>query len=129
MALPYFPDFEATVSALTYSLLDSGGVHDAAGGRFIQNRVCRYVMAEHGRLPDYLRLPMRVLTLMFDAQTLPFAGAPFHALAPERREPWIRRWRHLPLGPCRDFIRFHESLAVFAGYDAVHAAAASAESP
>ena len=78
-----------------------------------------YVLAEHGRLPDHLRLPMHVLTLLFDALPLPFAGAAFHALPPERRAPWIDRWRTAPLGVCRDFIRFHESLAVFAGYDAL----------
>jgi uncharacterized heparinase superfamily protein len=119
MSLPCLPRFEAAVSALTYSLLDAGGVTDAAAGRFIQNRVCRYILAEHGRLPDYLRLPMRMLTLLFDAQTLPFAGVAFHALPPERRAPWIDRWRTAPLGACRDFIRFHESLAIFAGYDAL----------
>lgn len=119
MPLPYLPNFEATVSALTYSLLDAGGVTRAANGRFVQNRVCRYVLAEHGRLPDYLRWPMRVLVMAFDAQTLLTTGAPFHALPPERRARWIERWRHARLGPCRDFIRFHESLAIFAGHDAV----------
>ncbi len=129
MPLPCLPRFEPTVSALTYSLLDAGGVTAAAGGRFIQNRVTRYVLAEHGRLPDFLRLPMRVLTLLFDAQTLPFAGAAFHALAPERRAAWIARWRAAPLGACRDFIRFHESLAIFAGHDALSTLSAPGPRP
>jgi hypothetical protein len=124
MPLPLLPCFEAAVSALTYSLLDAGGVTAAAEGRFIQNRVCRYVLREQARMPDYLRLPLRMLTLLFDAQTLPFALAPFHRLPPECRTGWIDRWRHCPLGPCRDFVRFYESLVVFAGYDALFPPAA-----
>lgn len=119
MPLPLLPCFEAAVSALTYSFLDASGITAAAGDRFIQNQACRYVLREQARMPDYLRLPLRVLTLLFDAQTLPFTLAPFHSLPPERRARWIERWRHAPLEPCRDLIRFYESLAVFAGYDAL----------
>jgi choline dehydrogenase-like flavoprotein len=47
-----------------------------------------------------------------------FGGAPFHRLNPEQRARQIRWWTGSRLGPCRDFIKFHQSLTVLAANDA-----------
>lgn len=110
-------DFTAAVSAITYSI-----VAERCGDRgdavvFPHNRVVRTVLAQHAALPDYLRGPLRWLTLGLDLSTLPSTGRRFHALDHDRRWPRIERWRASRLGPLRDLVRFYESLAIFAWYD------------
>ena len=103
----------ATVSALAYSLAaEHAGREPQLGPPY--NDVARFAEAQYGRLPDTLRLPMRVATVLFDAFGLVLCGLPFHRQAPDRRRLQIALWRRSPLGPWRDFIRYHESLAVLA---------------
>jgi hypothetical protein len=67
-------------------------------------------------MPDYLRLPFRCLTLLFDAWALPLTGRPFHCASAAQRLRQVRAWRSSRLGFRRDFIKFYESLALFAWY-------------
>ncbi len=69
---------------------------------------------QHRRMPDYLRLPFRCLTLLFDAWALPRTGRPFHRASPAQRSRQIRAWKGSALGVRRDLVKFYESLAVFA---------------
>ena len=102
--------FEATVSALTSSLiLEHGGVEDAP----LHDRVARFALEQHGRAPDYLRLPLLLLTCAFDWISIVTAGAPFHRLGPDRRRRQLLAWRTARLGVCRDLVRFWETLVVF----------------
>jgi hypothetical protein len=118
VALSFLPNFRATASALTYTMLAEGVTTEPT----VANRAVRYVLAEHGRTPDYLRQPMRILTLVFDLQTLPLTGKVFHNLEPERRARWVALWRKAPISQLRDFVRFYESLAIFGGVDALYPA-------
>ena len=110
--------FEATVSALTDSLIrehggpDPGPLQDPVLDPVV-DRVVRFVLAQHGRMPDHLRLPLVVLTCGFDWLSLATTGAPFHRLSPDRRRRRVLVWRNARLGVCRDLVRFWETLVVF----------------
>jgi hypothetical protein len=111
------PDFTAAVSALAYSIMAERCGDRGDGLAFPHNRVVRTVLAQHAALPDYLRGPLRWLTLGLDASTIPTTGRPFHALEHARRWRRVERWRASRLGPLRDLVRFYESLAIFGWYD------------
>jgi hypothetical protein len=102
--------FEATVSALADALIREHGGTDPGP---LRDGVVRFVLAQHGRMPDHLRLPLVVLTCGFDWLALATAGAPFHRLSPDRRRRRVRAWRTARLGVCRDLVRFWETLVVF----------------
>lgn len=105
-------DFQATVSAMVYSFArEWEGRWSATDARW--NEVVRFVLDQHARMPDYLRFPLKCLTLAFDAAAIPFTGRAFHSLPHERRWRLIQRWKRLPIGPCSDLMRFYETLAVF----------------
>lgn len=108
-------NFGATLSALVYTLAQecSPGLRSRP---FVENRVVRFVAAQHAQTPDFLRLPLRVLTLVFDAWPLLTTGRTFHRLAPEARGRQIAGWRASRLGFRRDFVRYYEGLAVFGWY-------------
>ncbi len=112
--------FDATVAALTDSI-----VRDLCGGTGtdapeIRAAVTRFVLEQHGRMPDYLRLPFKVLTLVFDIWPVPLAGRPFHRLPHERRLRQIRAWRKSALGFRQNLIKFFETLIVWGWYSEVY---------
>jgi hypothetical protein len=102
--------FEDTVSALTYSLIRE---HDGPAYSPLHNQVVRFVLEQHGRAPDYLRVPLLLFTCVFDLAAVIGTGHPFHRLTPERRGRLLAAWRSARLGVCRDLVRFYETLAVF----------------
>src|SRR5262245_7754879 len=105
--------FENAVSALSYSFIRGhfGARAGEPGPRW--NRTVRFVLDQHGRMPDYLRLPLKILTLLFiHWSNLPRLGS-YRALDPDRRWRRIERMRSSVLGPFRDLIRFYEGLTVF----------------
>ena len=107
--------FCSTVSALCYSLAPSGcvgGNDRAAVGR---NLIVDFVLGQYRAMPDFLRLPIFILTLGFSMGTFFRDGTHFRSLGPERREVHIRLWKLSRLGVRRDLMRFYESMAVLAG--------------
>ena len=102
--------FEDTVSALTYSLIAE---HGGAAYSPVHNAVARFVVEQHGRAPDFLRLALALATVVLDASGVLLAGRPFRRLEPARRRGVLGAWARAPLGPCRDLVRFYESLVVF----------------
>lgn len=114
-------NFESTVSALTESLVrEQCAANTASGESRSCEPVARFLLETHARMPDYLRLPLRGLTLGFDAWALPSAGRPFHRLPHERRWRQIRAWKGSALGFRRDLIKFYETLAVFGWYSELY---------
>lgn len=110
-------NFEHTVSALTYSLIQQRCPSpDDGDDGFANNRVARFVLAQHGRMPDYLRWPLRLLTLAFDAAAVPMTGRPFHALPHERRRRQILAWKRSAFGFRRDLMKFYENLVILGWY-------------
>ena len=61
-------------------------------------------------MPDYLRMPMRVLTLLFDCTGILRGGRLFRALPLDARQAQLAAWRDSRIGLCRNFVRFYESL-------------------
>ncbi|HEX5957462.1 MAG TPA: GMC family oxidoreductase [Hyphomicrobiaceae bacterium] len=113
--------FERAVSALCYSFIRAhfGGrantLASAPGPAW--NSTVRFVLAQHRRMPDYLRFPFKVLTLLFVAWSgFPRLGS-WRSLDAEQRGRRIERMRKSPLGPFRDLIRFYEGLTIFGFYE------------
>lgn len=107
--------FQATVSALCYSIIRE---RCSARAEFDPacNRVVDFVLAQHRRMPDFLRLPMTCATIAFGCESwLRGRGRFFRHDHPARWQQ-IQRWRQSRLGPQRDLIKFYESLAVFGWY-------------
>ncbi len=71
-------------------------------------------------MPDFLRLPIRTLTFVFDWLALLTYGRRFHRLPEERRILRLAQWRMSPFGPLRDFVKFYETLTLFGGYAQLH---------
>jgi choline dehydrogenase-like flavoprotein len=104
--------FENAVSALCYSFIAAhfGARAGAPGPAW--NRTVRFVLDQHARMPDYLRLPLAMLTLLFVRWSgLPRLGS-YRNLDPERRWDRIQRMRRSRLGPFRDLIRLYEGLTI-----------------
>jgi hypothetical protein len=99
--------FGLTVRALVETILRRHGKESEE----VVGRVADFVRAQHGRMPDYLRLPLAGLTLLFDAAPLLGFSKPFHRRSPEQRRRQVRAWRESRLGFRRDLMRFYESLA------------------
>jgi hypothetical protein len=106
--------FDRVVAALSDSIIRDRC--SEAGTANTHAAVTRFLLDQHGRMPDYLRFPFRCLTLLFDAWPLPFTGRPFHRASPSQRTRQIRAWKGSALGVRRDLVKFYESLAVFAWY-------------
>ncbi len=106
------PDFTYTVYRLTQSIVSK---HFGSEIAWPPERepVTQFVIGQVGIMPDYLRLPIRTLTRLFDVWTVPFAGHCFHELPSSRRQRHIQAWKTSSRALRRDFIRFYESLIVF----------------
>ena len=111
------PRFSAAVSALTYSVILARCGEIAAAPA---NRATDYVLGNHARLPDFLRLPLRLATLGLDASTLITTGKPLHQLPHHERWRRIEGWRESRLSILRSLLRFYEGLALFAWYGEMH---------
>jgi hypothetical protein len=107
---------ERAISALAYTLAEEAASPEEPRLAAPYNDVARYVGAALGSCPDYLRGPLVLATLGFDLAGLLHGGALFHRQRPERRLKQVRSWRSSPVSACRDLIRFHQNLAVFALY-------------
>jgi choline dehydrogenase-like flavoprotein len=105
--------FEGAVSALCYAFIGAHFGARAGQPGVAWNNTVRFVLAQHARMPDYLRLPLQVLTLLF----VHWSGFPrpgsYRNLDPDRRWRRIERLRRSMLGPFRDLIRLYEGLAIY----------------
>ena len=108
--------FKYTASALCYSIIHQHCQLTSSALAFPHNEVVRFVLQQHARMPDFLKLPMVILTLVFDLWGIFQGGTLFHRLPPSTRCQQIELWRNSPLGVCRDLIRFYESLTIFGWY-------------
>ena len=106
---------ESTISALCYSIIQTlPGADD--GLEFPNNDVARYVIMQHRRMPDYLRIGIGIFTCTFDLWGILTGLRLFHNQSIEARARQIEYWKKAPLGPMRDLMRVYESLAVICWY-------------
>ena len=108
--------FGSTVSALGYALARERAGDDPSLFAPPYNDVVRFLEHQIRAMTDFLRPPMRSLTILFDLAGFLHLGGLFHRQPPEARLSQIRAWRGSRLGFCRDFIRFYESLALLSLY-------------
>ena len=68
------------------------------------------IVGQADRMPDYLRLPMRLATFAFDWSGLLSSGKRFQSAPLEAQRRHMESWKKSRIGACRNFIRFYESL-------------------
>jgi choline dehydrogenase-like flavoprotein len=120
--------FEGAVSALCYAFIRAHFDAQAGAPGPAWNRTVRFVLDQHARMPDYLRLPLKILTLLF----VRWSGFPrlgtYRYLDADRRWDRIERMRRSMLGPFRDLIRFYEGLTIFGFHEEMARASEAARS-
>lgn len=109
-------NFKSTVSALCYSIIQQHFSPLDSALDFPHNQVTHFVLEQHRRMPDFLRLPIVCLTIAFDLAGIAQGGTLFHHQPHSARSHQITAWKNSALGPCRDLMRFYESLVVFDWY-------------
>src|SRR5436190_11200622 len=92
------------VSALVYSI-----AKDQAGGSCSElsppyNDLTQFILQQQAQLPDFLRTPMRMLTLGFDALGFLRTGHCFHSRPEPNRAAQIAAWQNSKLSFQRDLI-------------------------
>ena len=105
--------FSTTVSALCYSIVRERCHATDPPHDFPHNRAVRFVIEQHGRMPEYLRLPFALVTVAFGWSSVVRYGRPFHRLRHSQRWRQVEAWRDSRFGPCRDLIKFYESFVIF----------------
>jgi hypothetical protein len=108
--------FETCVSAICYTIIQNRVT--LSTNQFPHNGAVNFAIAQHQQMPDYLRLPIWLLTLGFNGAGLITGGKFYFALSDRLRWQQIQAWRNSFFSPCRDLIRFYESLVIFYCYDA-----------
>ena len=103
--------FRNTVSALVYTSIEASGTEQGGSGK---NEVVEFVLRQHAAMPDYLRLLLAGLTIIFDCSALLIGRSLFHRQDIHSRRALRDVWRCSLLAPCRDLIRFYDSLALLA---------------
>jgi hypothetical protein len=68
------------------------------------------IIACQRNMPDYLRLPIRLMTWLFDWSAVLGSGRRFHKLDQAKKLEKLQSWRRSGVGSCRNFVRFYESL-------------------
>jgi hypothetical protein len=103
--------FQKTVRAITEAVLwERIGPEGVA----LVGPVYGFVLAQHSRMPDYLRLPVLALTLLCDSWPLWLGyGRPLHNLPLDQRRTVLSAWKRSRIGFRRNLIKFYDSLAVF----------------
>src|SRR3954464_4059275 len=113
--------FESVVLSLTGTILQA---HQPPTSEEAL-RVATFIREQHARLPDFLRVPLLLLTLLFDVWPVLRLRGWFHGQTLQRREAQVLAWKSSRRGPCRDLLKFYESLAVFGWFSEFHASHSS----
>lgn len=115
----WLPNFEKALAGFSDAAVRRKGA--ITGDRSAMTRaVTDYLLAVHHRTPDYLRLPFRLLVLLFDASPVLLRGWTFHRLDADQRIAWIEKWEGSRLEVCRRLMEMYGSLAMFGIYSEIH---------
>ena len=90
--------------------ISAGLQRQHAVGAVDADSIAAEIIGQQGCMPDYLRLPLRVATRLFDWSGILSGGKRFQAKGEAAQLVQLERWKHSRLGACRNFIRFYESL-------------------
>jgi choline dehydrogenase-like flavoprotein len=112
--MPMDSQFHDAVSALVYAIAGAQAESKLPESQPPYNDLTQFVLAQHGRMPDYLRAPMVAATLGFDLLGIPTNGHRLHCLPPDARRRRIESWKASKFGFKRDLIKYFESLTTMA---------------
>jgi hypothetical protein len=101
----YPVSYQSIVIAISAGLKDQHGTENADIGQ-----IATEIIGQHGRMPDYLRLPVKLATIFFDWSGLLSGGVRFQSKKPAAQQAQLNSWKYSSLGACRNFVRFYESL-------------------
>lgn len=110
--------FESTISGLCNAIVlgRCGAAPAALEAR--RPEVVAFVVAQHARMPDHMRLAILLATWLFEWSAFLHGGRRFSTADQASRWRQVQAWRRAPLGPLRDFVRFYETLVVHCWYSA-----------
>ena len=114
MSAPQSNWFHDVASALAYSLAQPHETTPELAPP--HNDLTQFILTQHAQMPDYLRTPMKLAALGFDAYGVARGGKRFHCQSPERRAGQIAAWKNSSISFQREFIRYFQSLATLALY-------------
>lgn len=98
--------FKKTVSAIVYSLVNDKSVN--------KNDAARFVLRQFNRMPDYYKIPLYMLTIVFGVSTIIYKGAFYYSLNNNIRVDILNRLKISKSGILKDYIRFYSSLVAMA---------------
>lgn len=78
-----------------------------------QNQTSKILFDKILLMPQFLALPMIILTLLFDLCGILSAGKRFCNQSTNKRNKQYHQWRNSKLTICRDFIVFFDRLSLF----------------
>jgi hypothetical protein len=96
-------------SVVRAALANSDGPADDA----LESEAYLFVERQLSRLPDFLRVPIGLVSHSIDGVALGVYRKPFTSLTLPQQRYVIAHARTSGLGPVRDAVRFYESLAIF----------------
>jgi hypothetical protein len=108
--------FAATISALCYSILDEMEPPSDPIDYTRRNKVVRFALDQHTRMPDLFRAPVIMVALLFSVHAFLKTGVPYHRQGPPLRRVQVLAWKASRLGFKRDFVRLFESLSRLAWF-------------
>lgn len=112
-------NFERTIAALADTMVRNREPGLDRAGRDTE-AVAQFLIMVMARMPDYLRLPFRVLTLIFDGWPILLTGKPFHRLDLARRAAQVATWQGSRIEIRRRLMEFYGSLAIFCLYSELY---------
>ncbi|NJO71469.1 MAG: hypothetical protein HC825_06820 [Oscillatoriales cyanobacterium RM1_1_9] len=101
-------------SAICYTVIHQNYPSSQDQSAFPHNQIVQFVIDQYHRMPDYLHLPILGLTILFDLFGIAQGQGFFHQQPVRIRAQQMQGWQNSSLSPCRDLIRFYESLTVLA---------------
>lgn len=104
--------FTSTASALCYSIIELRYPNPENSEKFPHNQVVQFVLSQYQKMPDYLKFPFLILTLIFDIAGIFNAKKLFHSQPASVRLQQVEAWKNSSLTVFRDLIKFYESLVV-----------------
>jgi hypothetical protein len=113
------PNFDKTLTAFGETVVARINPHSVSRIKDGAT-VVRFLSDVHSRMPDYLRLPMRLLLLAFDAAPLTTRAKPFHRLNVEARLRHMTAWENSRIEAKRRLIEFYGTLAIYCYYSELY---------
>ncbi len=112
----YYAEIPMSLNSQTVSALCQSMIRERCSATSLENEVIQFVVNQRRRMSQPFRAAVALLTWAFAIHCACRRFRSFHELNPAQQDRHIKAWRNSKIGPCREFVRLHESLAVFAWF-------------